>query len=458
MDQAVRRPRRDRLLGHAENFAYDLVGLPVALAYLVKRRPLSSETVPADYIRALYCGNYWRRSGGLLHGILACIVWPFAFTAYAVLLTARNGTYVRGLTGKSIPRQLREQLGLAVRNSMVPYWYYMFEVYDDQRRKAAYLYLQRYETKSFIFNLLQPRHDDGMQDKAGFWRHCRDAGIRAVPVHLVLSGGEVIPPEGGERFDMPCEDLFVKPRIGRGGTYAERWDYDGQGAWTNRTAGTFKAKELLAHFASMSAKRDYIVQPRVVNHPDLAEVNNGALATVRIVTCANEKGGFEATDAAFRMAIGNNVTVDNFHAGGIAAAVDMKTGRLGPASNMGLRPDVGWRMVHPNSGAPIEGRILPLWPEVIDLVVRAHAAFPERTIIGWDVGILPDGPAIVEGNIKPDLDIHQRVARAPLGNGRLAELVAFNVARRLNVSWSVRASQRRAGYQSEPTTLSETEL
>ena len=32
---------------------------------------------------------------------------------------------------------------------------------------------------------------------------------------------------------------------------------------------------------------------------------------------------FEATDAAFRMAIGRNTVVDNFHAGGIAAAVEI---------------------------------------------------------------------------------------------------------------------------------------
>ena len=159
--------------------------------------------------------------------------------------------------------------------------------------------------------------------------------------------------------------------------------------------------------------------------------NNGALATVRVVTCRTETGSIEATDAAFRMAIGTNNTVDNFHAGGIAAPVDMQTGELGAASNMGLRPGVGWCRVHPNTGAAIEGRKLPLWPELIDLACRAHAAFPERIVVGWDIGILQDGPAIVEGNIKPDLDIHQRVARKPLGGGRLAELLAFNVRKAL---------------------------
>src|SRR5262249_26582097 len=152
---------------------------------------------PAAHIRALYCRHYWGRAGGVLRGLCACLVWPFGFAVYAALLTSRNGTYVRTLTGKGIGRQLGEQLALALRESMVPYWYYMFEIYDDHRRGAASLYLQRYETKGFIFNLLQPRSEDGMQDKSVFSRRCHDSGVKAVPVLFILKGGEIITPEGG---------------------------------------------------------------------------------------------------------------------------------------------------------------------------------------------------------------------------------------------------------------------
>ena len=58
------------------------------------------------------------------------------------------------------------------------------------------------------------------------------------------------------------------------------------------------------------------------------------------------------------------------------------------------------------SGGTIAGRKLLYWSETIDLVQRAHAAFPDRVIIGWDVAILADGPCLVEGNGGPDLDIH----------------------------------------------------
>jgi hypothetical protein len=43
--------------------------------------------------------------------------------------------------------------------------------------------------------------------------------------------------------------------------------------------------------------------------------------------------------------------------------------------------------------------------------------------------MLPDGVCIIEGNGKPDLDIHQRVERRPLGDQRIAELLVFNLRR-----------------------------
>jgi hypothetical protein len=63
------------------------------------------------------------------------------------------------------------------------------------------------------------------------------------------------------------------------------------------------------------------------------------------------------------------------------------------------------------------------------LVTRALAAFADRVLIGWDVAIMSDGPELVEGNGGPDLDIIQRTHRAPLGDARLGELLAYHLRR-----------------------------
>jgi hypothetical protein len=240
-----------------------------------------------------------------------------------------------------------------------------------------------------------------------------------------FSKGERQPLKGGSDV-LPDGDLFVKPRSGSGGHRMERWDFIGEGRYRNAHAQVLTREQLMEKLARQSLKDDFLVQPRLANHPALDDISNGALATVRLLTCRNEQGQAEATNAAFRMAIGNSV-VDNFHQGGLATAVDLQTGVIGMASDIGIRPDVGWRDTHPVSGSRFAGRTLPHWPEVVALAVRAHEAFPKRVVVGWDVAMLADGAMIIEGNGKPDLDIHQRAERGPAGESRIAHLLAFNV-------------------------------
>ena len=89
----------------------------------------------------------------------------------------------------------------------------------------------------------------------------------------------------------------------------------------------------------------------------------------------------------------------------------------------------GWRDRHPDTDAQITGRVLPLWAETQALAARAHAAFADRLLIGWDIAITRDGPVLIEGNSGPDLDIIQRVYGEPLGNARFGELIALHLRR-----------------------------
>jgi hypothetical protein len=150
------------------------------------------------------------------------------------------------------------------------------------------------------------------------------------------------------------------------------------------------------------------------------------------MTCRNEVGAYEVTNAVFRMAQGRNSAVDNFHAGGIAAKVDIHTGELGRAVDgaMAMGCATGWCDRHPDTGGQILGRRLPRWQEILDLVRRAHTlAFADQVVIGWDVALVGDGPLLIEGNKGPDVDLIQRSHGAPLGDGRLGELLAFNLRR-----------------------------
>ena len=329
-------------------------------------------------------------------------------------------------SGVSPAAQVLGQVEMAARHAIAPFWYYMFELHLPERKTRAPLYLTAHETIGPAYSLLQPPPAaDGMDDKIWFAEHCHEQGVRAVPVLMHFSKGERQPLKGGCDV-LPDADLFVKPRSGSGGHRMERWDVVGAGRYRNAHGEVMTRAALMDKLARQSLKDDFLVQPRLANHPALDDISNGALATVRLLTCRNESGRAEATNAAFRMAIGNSV-VDNFHQGGLATAVDLDTGVIGIASDIGIRPDVGWRDTHPVSGARFAGRTLPHWPEVVALAVKAHEAFPARVVVSWDVAMLADGAMIIEGNGKPDLDIHQRAERGPAGESRIAHLLAFNV-------------------------------
>jgi len=193
-----------------------------------------------------------------------------------------------------------------------------------------------------------------------------------------------------------------------------------------------------------------LLQPRLLNHPEIRDLSGEVLSTIRLVTLHDEKGGFECTHAVFKMAASPSAVVDNFHAGGIAAKVDLASGELGRAVDLGFTPGHGWCESHPITGVPILGRKLPLWSEVVALVLRAHAAIPMRTLVGWDVALLPDGPVLVEAQGSSDLDFVQRTHEAGLGASRCGELLAHHVERAIRKRDSDRGTVSAAGARERP--------
>jgi hypothetical protein len=403
---------------------------------------LPDDASPSTFIHRCFSREGWRESGlqqrlELCAGVLA---WPFLMPAVIGVFTWFNGSWVKQKTGKGIARQMGEQLMLAARHSLLPPWYYIFELYEDEKRRRAGEYLQRFETKRFLYPFLR-KYNGGLpvpaerstvclSDKALFADRCGAHGLPAVPPIMVIEDGRVVR-SAGDTATLPEIDLFVKMLRGTGGRGAERWEFQSGRGYCDNTGRVFCAAELIEHLKALTVakQRGCIVLARLVNHPEMSDLTNGALATVRAVTCRNERGEFEATNASLRMAQGRTSVVDNFHAGGIVAKVDLSTGEVGPATDgaMALGPGRGWCEHHPDTGGQIVGRRLPYWRETLELACRAHTlAFPDHVVIGWDIGILADGPCLIEGNKGPDLDLVQKSHREPLGNapGELAHLGA----------------------------------
>ena len=401
-----------------------MAGLPTAVRHLWRR---NHNSVAA--IRLAYTKSYWRPSTPMeaFDLALALVVWPIALLALSCLFLWKTGAAVALRSGRPLHLQMLDHLRLYAAAGILPPMYYVYELYQRPFQRHARSFLLRCETKGGVFHLLnreQRRADSVVSDKAAFATHFQKYKIPTVPTFAVFRSGKMASDFPAEAFRT---DLFVKPVVAKGGRGAQRWDYIGGDCYQSSGGLILRQRELFDRWRTKSRRKPLLVQPRVLNHPDLQPLNNGALSTVRVLTCINEKKRPELVGAILRMAIGANHVIDNAHAGGIAAAVDLETGRVGPATDLGMGEGPGWIERHPQSNAQIEGVALPFWPALRSLVINAHSTVPGAVLLGWDVAITPNGPMLIEANGGPGLEAMQRAHRRGLGRERLGDLLAYHL-------------------------------
>jgi hypothetical protein len=422
--------------------------LPFCSPYKVFWPLATKARTPSERIHRAYARYVWQMYGikAVPKVALYSVAWPIAFAYLSWKHTRKLGGIVRGVTGKSLWRQVREQFKLSLRYSISPKKYYVFELFWPERLRHAGDFIARYEFKGGLHNLLESRIERPtrriLNDKAAFYRHCRDLGIATIPTYLVVQEDgtvrDLIPFDGV----LPPRDLFLKPMRGRGGRGCERWQWLGEGRYQSHRGEVLEAARLLAYIKVAAHNGAMMVQEAMQAHTELRDLSLTVLTSCRMMTVKNESGGFEATHAVFKSSTQRGAIVDNFHRGGIVSRVDIRTGELGPASDAGVGRPCNWLAEHPLTSAPIKGRRLPMWAETVELVCRAHAAFPDRITIGWDVAITDNGPVIIEGNAQSGCDMIQRTHDLPAGVGRLAECYAYHVEqafqRDTSLAWKVR--------------------
>jgi putative polysaccharide biosynthesis protein len=410
---------------------------PRALQNLVpppipRERFRSAHVTDVDYLHGIAVQAAWALASPLERALFAVAIacWPLVSLALAVSATARAGRQVRATSGKSLLRQLVEQLDLAINDSIPPKSYYVLELWRDELRSRSCDFLLRTE-KLYLSRIARDRTGRRpiarpFVNKARLIDSCLLRDVRAVQYYATLHNGDIL----AQKTSLDrifSSDLFVKPLIGKGGRGAECYVSMYQ-AFRDQDDRQLSRSDLLLHLKRWSAREKIIVQPRVQNHPALRDLAPRALCTVRVVTCENERDEVEVTDAVLRMPSRPGAVLDTFHADGIAAAVTLSTGVLSRATGIGSNADSRWHSFHPVTHAPIEGRALPFWSETLDLACRAHRAVSDRDVVGWDIAVLPDGPAIIEAHGSPDLDILQRTQLRPIGTARLGRLLSWRLA------------------------------
>jgi hypothetical protein len=171
----------------------------------------------------------------------------------------------------------------------------------------------------------------------------------------------------------------------------------------------------------------YLCQEVVDQHPAVAALHPESLNTARLWLFQSEPGKWEVFEAILKMGWGQ-MCIDNGSAGGIFARIDRDSGRVDAAlSNAPERPGFP---LHPSTGFPIEGFVVPMWDQAMSLSSRACAAFPYMRLLGVDIAFSRSGPLVMEleaaphsfhqagwaRGVSPLLDRLERTADHPVAN------------------------------------------
>ncbi len=358
---------------------------------------------------------------------------------------------VQHVSGRSPAQQRRALAILALRAGLNERAYRDNQLYRPDRRRRAAEFVQDRESRVVVHWVLrtqQARYGDSdfarLNSKRRFPAWCAEHGLPTVPVLMEFDAGaidpETIPSDalGNPGAVLPPHDVFTKPDLGSRGAAAERYDYigtSGGARWRDREGRSYTAPELIEKLAELSAPPQLqqgraaarmLVQPALRNHPALARLTTAALSTVRIVLSRPPTGPARVVRATCRFAVGDE-PADNFSAGGIAADVDLGTGRLGGGIR---RIDLMIHQVelHPDTGVRIEGFQLPCWNEALALATRAFDAAKRIPMIGWDIAITDSGPVLIEGNTASDPGIAQSALGRPLSETYLPDDLGDHVS------------------------------
>lgn len=281
-------------------------------------------------------------------------------------------------------------------------------------------YMRRFEHIGIGRAIADPRTDHSiyLTDKRAFYANCAERQIPHPHVFATLDAEEI----AILSLPEPGEAMLVKPANGSGGRGVRLLDRQGPGF---DCVDGFKA---WLGWIDEFGVGEWIVQRHIVAHPDLHDLALNALPSVRVTTIVNEQGLPEIVTTVLRFPKTSEMVIDNIGKGGLNAPIDLASGRLGPCC-AGMEPGEYER--HPESGAAIEGRIVPHWGRLKELALSTHTQhFSDHVMIGWDMAVTAEGPLFLEANPRPSIIMAQRAPRLPAGQQRLGVLIGHHLAKR----------------------------
>jgi len=152
---------------------------------------------------------------------------------------------------------------------------------------------------------------------------------------------------------------------------------------------------------------EYLVCGHVEQHPVLAGMYPHATATVKVLSVRDVDSGEPfIPHACVRVGTDDSRPFDALTRGGLTSRIWIEDGRLGKARGL-YTPEEQGRESHPDTGARIEGVLLPHWGLIRSKLIEMCRAFPYLNYLIWDLAVTAEGFRILEGNNHPGLTLIQ---------------------------------------------------
>ena len=135
-----------------------------------------------------------------------------------------------------------------------------------------------------------------------------------------------------------------------------------------------------------------ILEEIVIQHPAMASLCPTSVNTCRIATLLGDKQ--QGIVYAF-LRIGNGKVMDNVDCGGMAARIDIATGKL---LTVGADKQGNTFLKHPMTNTSIIGFQIPYWEEAKAMVCELAQIIPDNHYTGWDLALTEGGWILQEAN------------------------------------------------------------
>lgn len=142
----------------------------------------------------------------------------------------------------------------------------------------------------------------------------------------------------------------------------------------------------------------FVLEEYLQQHPEMAALNPTSVNTIRI--WVYEKSGEYVVPGAYLRVGRSGSQVDNNSSGGLCCPVDVARGVTRDA--MDVKRDCAPCHRHPDTGAALNGFRIPRWDECVAMAGMALSAFPHMRVAGLDMAVTPEGPCLIELNVRPD--------------------------------------------------------